>query len=321
VGLALVGLVAAGSAVVMHRLRGRERTDDAFVESSTVMIASQVSGRVAEVRISEHEAVRAGQVLVTLDRTEYELARNAAKARLDAAHNRLAEATATSASAEAEERAAVVELWRADRELDRALQLRKSGAASQQMLDAAEADRDAAKARVRALGLRADAERAILGNEAPVLEAEAALRTAELELERTEIHAPFDGIVGRKNTEPGAVVAPGEPLLLLVSVRDAWIMANFKETQIRRMHVGSKARVWIDAYPGAEWEGHVDSFSPATGATYALIRPEPASGNFTKVVQRVPVKIVLDRSRDREGSGPPPLLAAGLSAEVSVVVD
>jgi len=323
VGLGIVALALAVFVFAALRLHGRERTDDAFVESASVMIAPQISGRVVEVCVAEHERVRAGQILVKLDRSEYELALAAARARLDAAHNRLAEASATSASAEAEKRAVVVELGHSDRELERMRQLRQSGASSQRELDAAEAERDAARARVRALGLHAEAERAVLGNAAPVLEAEAALQSAELDLERTEIRAPFDGVVGRKNVEPGAVVSPGQPLLLLVSDQDVWVMANFKETQIHRMHVGSRARVQIDAYPGAEWEGRVDSFSPATGATYALIRPEPAAGNFTKVVQRVPVKIVLERlpAADRGSPASPPRLAAGLSAEVTVAVD
>jgi len=322
-GLGIVALAVAAFGIAAFRLHGREHTDDAFVESSTVMIAPQISGRVVEVGVVEHERVRAGQVLVKLDRTEYELALAAARARLDAAHNRLAEASAASASAEAQQRAARVELWRNEREFERVGRLHRNGATSQSALDAAKAEREAAQARVRALGLQADAERAMLGNEAPVLEAEAALRSAELDLARTEIRAPFDGIVGRKNVEPGAVVSPGQPLLLLVSDQDAWVMANFKETQIRRMHVGSPAQVWIDAYPGVEWVGRVDSFSPATGATYALIRPEPAAGNFTKVVQRVPVKIVLERPRAAAAADgvDDPQLAAGLSAEVSVAVD
>jgi membrane fusion protein (multidrug efflux system) len=322
-GLTIAVLAVALVALAAFRLHGRERTDDAFVESSTVMVAPQIPGRVAEVRVAEHEAVKAGQVLVRLDRTDYELTLDAARARLDAARNRLAEAAAATASAEAEQRAAVVELWRSDRELERMNQLLDSRATSQREVDAAKAQRDAAEARVRALGLRADAERAMLGNEAPVLEAQAALRSAQLDLERTEIRAPFDGTVGRKNIEPGAVVSPGQPLLMLVSDEDVWVMANFKETQIRRMHVGSRASVRIDAYPDGEWEGHVASFSPATGATYALIRPEPAAGNFTKVVQRVPIKILLDRERAPDDAAAPevPRLAAGLSAEVTVAVE
>jgi membrane fusion protein (multidrug efflux system) len=321
VGLA-VGVVALLGLAGLQ-LRSGEKTDDAFVESSTVMMAPQIPGRVGAVHVVEHQRVEAGDLLVSLDRTEYELALEAARARLDSARNRIAEATASTASAEAEKRAALVELRQRDRELRRVKQLESSGATSQSALDAASAERDAAEARVRALGLRADAERALIGNEAPVLEAQAAVRSAELDLAHTEIRAPFDGVVGRKNVEPGAVVSPGQSLLLLVSDEDVWVMANFKETQIRHMRVGSKAHVRIDAYPGVEWAGHIDSFSPATGATYALIRPEPAAGNFTKVVQRVPVKIVLDATptEDSEASAERPRLVAGLSAEVDVVVD
>ena len=150
----------------------------------------------------------------------------------------------------------------------------------------------------------------------------------ELDLQHTEIRAPFDGIVGRRNVEPGAIVAPGQTLLALASDEPSWVMANFKETQLGRMHVGSTARITIDALPGLVWRGHVDSFSPATGSEYALIPPEPASGNFTKVVQRVPVRIVLDalESQPQDGAasflteGPSGPLPLGLSAHVRIDV-
>jgi hypothetical protein len=120
----------------------------------------------------------------------------------------------------------------------------------------------------------------------------AALREAELALAHTEIRAPFDAVVGRKNVEPGSIVAPGQPLLALAGAGESWVIANFKETQIREIQVGDRAEVTIDAFPGLLWRGHVDSFSPATGAKYALIPAEPAAGNFTRVVQRLPVFLI-----------------------------
>ena len=131
---------------------------------------------------------------------------------------------------------------------------------------------------------------------------------------------------GRRAVEPGDIVRPGQALLALRRVEPSWVEANFKETQIRRMHVGSPASVWIDAFPGYVFHGEVESFSPASGAKYALIPPEPAVGNFTKVVQRLPVRIRLDEVEDGEGRRPieeattlPPL-ALGLSAVVTVDV-
>jgi len=181
---------------------------------------------------------------------------------------------------------------------------------------------DAALARVRAAELHVTAEHALIDDDSQVRLAEAELRAAELRLERTRIRAPFAGVVGRRNVEPGAVVSAGQPLLALVSETDITVMANFKETQIEHIAIGAPANVTFDAFPGLVWRGRVDSFSPATGAEYALIAPEPAAGNFTKVVQRVPVKITLP-DRPTEGMLPRggPLIAAGLSAQVDVLVE
>jgi len=197
------------------------------------------------------------------------------------------------------------------------------GATSAQLLENAVAARDAAEARVRALEQRVLAERAVLGNEAPLRQAEAALREAELALSYATIRAPHAGRVGRKSVQLGENVAAGRPLLALARDEESWVVANFKETQIGRMHVGDVAWVEIDAFPGHGCRGHVESLSPATGAKYALIPPDNATGNFTKVVQRVPVRIALDAC-DEDGNGGAPLdprqLSMGLSALVSVRV-
>jgi membrane fusion protein (multidrug efflux system) len=312
-----VALAAAGGAE-LYRLRGRVSTDDAFVEGSMTYLAAQVPGRVIEVRVQEHERVSAGQVLVRLDPADLRVRVERARADVAAARNQLEAAEASAASAEAEKKAAEVERWRAERELDRLRSLVAGGAASQQELDAAQAERDAAGARVTALELRARAERAVLGNQAPLEQARASLAAAELDLSHAEIQAPFDGVVGRKNVEPGAIVSPGQPLLAITADTPAWVMANFKETQLAELRPGAPAEVRIDAFPDAVWRGHVASFSPATGAKYALIPPEPAAGNFTKVVQRVPVKIVLDAVEGE--TDPPDSLPIGLSVQVSVLV-
>src|SRR5262249_40376615 len=144
------------------------------------------------------------------------------------------------------------------------------------------------------------AERAMIANEAPVLQAQAALREAELALEHAVITAPFDGDVGRKSVEVGANVSPGQPLLALAAREGNWISANFKETQVGRMRPGDPVEIRVDAYPDQVFKGHVESISPATGAKYALLPPDNATGNFTKVVQRIPVRIALEP----DGAGP-----------------
>jgi len=317
-----LAVCAVAAAVVGTRyLAGHVTTDDAFVEVPTVHVSAQVPGRVAEVRVEEHQRVEKGDVLVVLDASEYELQLARANASLSMAGNRVVQAEASSASADADRKAATVEVWRTERELSRVRSLRERGTASQRELDTAQATYDAAKARVRALELRVEAEHAMVNDDAQQRLAEAELQSAELALARTKIVAPFAGVVGRTNVEPGAVVSPGQPLLALISDSDISVMANFKETQIGRIEIGDPVDVTIDAFPGLVWRGRVDSFSPATGAEYALIAPEPAAGNFTKVVQRVPVKIALPE-QPTKGSmpGDGPLLAAGLSAEVDVLV-
>jgi membrane fusion protein (multidrug efflux system) len=320
---AVLGVAAVAAAVEGSRyLAGHVTTDDAFVEVPTVRVSAQVPGRVLEVRVEEHQRVEAGDVLVVLDPADYELERSRARAALAVAKNQTVQAEAASASLDADRKAATVEAWRAERELARVRTLHARGTVSQRELDAAQASHEAARARVRALELRARAERALVHDDAQLHLAEAELDGAELRLERTRIRAPFTGVVGRTNVEPGAVVSPGQPLLALVATSGASVMANFKETQLERIQIGAPADVTIDAFPGLVWRGRVVSFSPATGAEYALIAPEPAAGNFTKVVQRVPVKIALPE-RPTRGAAPEagPLLAAGLSAEVDVRVE
>jgi membrane fusion protein (multidrug efflux system) len=306
-----------------QEIRHRERTDDAFVEASLALLSARVGGTVIEVAVDENQQVREGDVLVRLDPTDYEVSLARARANLEEARNRLAAARADAEAAEAERRAAGIELERAKGEAKRVQGLKERGATSEQLVENAIAARDAAEARIRALEQRVLAERAVLGNEAPLRQAEAALREAELALSYTAITAPNDGVIGRKSVHVGENVAPGKPLLALARDEASWIVANFKETQIGRMKVGDAVLVEIDAFPGHACEGHVESLSPATGAKYALIPPDNATGNFTKVVQRVPVRIALDVC-DANGNGGAPLdpkrLPMGLSALVSVRV-
>jgi membrane fusion protein (multidrug efflux system) len=307
----------------VRELRHRERTDDAFVEASLVMLSARVAGTVLEVNVEENSRVRGGDVLVRLDPTDFRVAVERARADREEARNRLAAARAGAEAAEADRRAAGIELERARRDAERLQELMQRGATSEQLLESAVAARDAAEARVRALEQRVIAERAVLGNEAPLRQAEAALQAAELSLSYTALTAPHDGVVGRKNVHVGENVAPGRPLLALAPDEASWVVANFKETQIGRMHVGDTAEVQLDAFPERPCRGHVESLSPATGAKYALIPPDNATGNFTKIVQRLPVRIALDDcapNGDGDASLDARRLPMGLSALVSVHV-
>lgn len=315
----VVTLVGGAVATGFAHAWGHETTDDAFVEGHLALVGAQVGGRVIAIPVTEHEPVKAGDVLVELDPAELEARVAKGRADLDAAVNRQRSAAAAADAAEAEGRMASAELGRAQQEAARAQSLFEAGVGSRQQLDDALARYESARARVASLVSRADAERAVLGSDAPVRQAEAALRSAELDLAHATIVAPFDGIVGRKSVEVGALVTPGQPLLSLASDEAPWVMANFKETQIQRMRPGALAEVRVDAFPDVIWKGRVLSIAPATGAKYALLPPDNATGNFTKVVQRVPVKISLDGPIDASDA-PEAALRVGLSVEARVDV-
>jgi membrane fusion protein (multidrug efflux system) len=172
-------------------------------------------------------------------------------------------------------------------------------------------ERSAATAPQQIAAVRARAA----GADAQVALAKAALEQARLSLARTVVTAPADGLVSRRSVEVGQVIQPGQPLMAITALGDVWITANFKETQLRSMHAGQRAEVTVDAFGGQRYVGHVDSIAGATGATFSLLPPDNASGNFVKVVQRVPVKIVLDRTADEAA-----VLRPGMSANATVYV-
>ena len=306
-------------------LRGIESTDDAFVEGHMVFLSPRVGGQVVEVLVEENQRVRAGDVLVRLDPADFEARVARARADVDAAHNRVAQAHAAADAAAAQARAAEVRLRHAEQEVARAQSLFAGGVGSRTTLDAMLAARDGALAEVHVAREREQAERALVGNAAPVRQAEAVLREAELALEHAVVRAPFDGVAGRRSVELGANVAPGQPLLALAEAGASWVAANFKETQIAEMQPGDPAEVRVDAYPDAVFRGRVESLSPATGAKYALLPPDNATGNLTKVVQRVPVRISLESVENGNGDLPRsadgrPWLPVGLSVDVRVRV-
>ncbi len=322
IGFVLVTTIAA-VLFASGILSGRVHTDDAFVDMPIVYVSGEVTGRVVEILVAEHQRVEQGEALLRLDETDFELALKRADATLSLANNRTVQARAAAAAADAERKAATAELWRTERELTRVESLHASHSTSQSAFDKAQALRDGARAHVRSLELQAEAELALLLDDAEIRQAEADQKNAQLQLSRTVVRAPISGVVGRRSIEVGTVVSRGRPLLALVADQQVSVMANFKETELAGVRVGSPAEITIDAFPGVVWSGRVESFSPATGTQYALISPEPAAGNFTKVVQRIPIKIALD-AIPKEGEAPGGAglqLAAGLSAEVYISVE
>jgi membrane fusion protein (multidrug efflux system) len=315
---ALATVLLLGAAVYLWATsRNREGTDDAQVEGHVIPVLSRVSGYVREVRAEENQPVRAGDLLVVLD--DKDLVARLRKSEADLAEARSSSGPAGEASAEVgAARAAVAqaraEVDRTDAELARARALAAQQAIARQELDTAVAAARSAQAALRAAQNRADAAVAgTRGSSAKAASAAAERDEAALQESYARIAAPHDGVVTKKSVEVGQLVQPGQALLAVVPLRDVWVVANFKETQLEGIRAGDPATIRADAYRGRSFRGHVESLSPATGARFSLLPPDNATGNFVKVVQRVPVKIALDEAPD-----PARPLRPGMSVKVSV---
>jgi len=370
----------------------RETTDDAQVDGHITPIAAKVYGRVGKVLVNDNQQVKAGQVIVQLDRGDYQAALDQAKANLALAESearsagvdvpRTSETNASdTSSAQAQLTAAQADLIRAQAtyeqaqtadlayaqanvdksranaqlgqaDLARYLPLMEKGEISKQQYDAAKANADAtasalnadeqrlaqakrnidisraqldaAKARVLqaeagVASAHADIKRVAMRSAdaqaklAKVDQARAQLDAAQLNLGYCDIVTPVDGVVTHKQVEDGQVVQQGQGLMVIVPLQDVWVTANFKETQLRKMRPGQKAYVEVDTY-GKTFSGHVDSIAGATGAVVSLLPPENATGNFVKVVQRIPVKIVLDPIPANEA-----ILRPGMNVDATVI--
>ena len=311
-GAVMLGFASAGAGYGWYwwtEARFVETTDDAYVLADQSPVAAKVAGYVVRIAVDDNDVVKAGDPLVEIDGTDY--AARAAQADADVAARFAARATFDEQKAlqkrvirQAETQIAVVraELDRAKEDRDRYAKLARENAASRQKYDYAVADFEKATAQLAAAKAAVATERqklALLDSQAreadeAVLVAEAAAQTAELDVENSRVTAPVDGIVGNRTVAVGQYVKPGTQLMVLVPIKDVYVVANYKETQIGAMAVGQMAEMEIDAFPGRTFTGAIDSFAPATGSRFSLLPPENATGNFTKIVQRVPVRIKFD---------------------------
>ena len=304
-GLALLALIAGGVRKLIWA-RSHVSTDNAQVDGHILPILPKVGGFVTAVRVQENQAVTAGDTLVVLDDRDY-------RVRLQQAEADLAIALATVSSrqrvgqADAAVRQAEANAQKAHADLDRVTPLASQGIVSRQQLDATQTAVRSADAALAA------AQAALLGADARVASARAARDQAALQLSYTRIVAAQGGIVSKKTVELGQLVQPGQPLVSVVPLEDVWLTANLKETEIANVTPGDSAEFTVDAYPGIQFRGHVESVSPATGARFSLLPPDNATGNFTKVVQRVPVRIRPDGPLD---SAHP--LRPGMSVDVTI---
>jgi membrane fusion protein (multidrug efflux system) len=302
-------------------------TDNAYVRGDVTSLAPKVAGYVTALEVDDNQTVQAGDVLFRIDDRDYRARLAQAAANLEAAKARLTNAEADIQlqhalirQAEAQRRSAVAELNLANKAYDRRQELIRSSAVSQAQLDEADAARSRADAGVSAASatLEAQEQRIILlaaqreAAIAAVAQAQAARDLAQIELDWTVVRAPVGGVIGNRQVRVGRLVAPGGSLLDIVPVNDVWVVANFKETQIEHIRPGQRVRITIDGYPNETFEGAVDSFSPGSGSAFSLIPTDNATGNFVRVVQRVPVKI-------RFSHNPlPGRLVPGLSAHVDI---
>jgi membrane fusion protein (multidrug efflux system) len=320
-----------------------ESTDDAFIAAHVVSVAPRVSGQVAAVHVLDNQMVRSNELLVEIDPSSHAIAvaQKAASATAQSANYKAflatyelmrtkvatAEAAAKQSQAAADAAAATAKRTAAD--FTRMEELRKQNTISQQEFDAAQAanqsaqaDLDAARQKAAADDSRvAEAKATVTATEAAIAmalaqwqQAETNVASAELDLSYTKIFAPSDGRVTRKQVEPGDYVEVGQQLMSIVPT-NVWVVANFKESQLKKMQPGQPATVEIDALGSRKFRAHVDSVQAGSGAAFSLLPPENATGNFVKVVQRVPVKILFDEPLPADHT-----LGPGLSVAPSVRV-
>ncbi len=313
------------------------------VKAGTLLV--QIDPRDYEIAVSKAQAdLDEAEANARGAHSNLPVASAASSSRLSMSASQLAGAQARLASAKARLEEATANSVRARQDLERAQTLIAKDEIARRDYDAAvasaaatKASKDAAEAAVIEAERGIDAARAALADartapqqieianaradstDARIAQARSALRKAELDLEYCSIKAPVDGVVTKKAIEPGQVIAGGQPLLALVSLDDVWVVANFKESQLAKLRVGQRVEIEVDAYGGKSWPGHVESISAATGSRFSLLPPENATGNFVKVVQRVPVKIAIDKGPNGKQQDEP-RLRPGMSAVPTVFV-
>ena len=338
---ALLGVVGAG-AWWWNLGRYLEETDDAYVRADWVAVSPRVAGYVSEVLVDDNQAVKAGDVLVRIDARDYTERLHSAEAQLQQAHaavtaqqarldtldaqlseqqQRIVQARAALDSGEAEARRAHLDYQRyrnlVAQQVASAQHLETVSASQAQALAAlAQARAQVARQQAQAQVIQARRQQAqaqLLERQAHIGEAQARLALARNALADTAIRAPFDGVVGQRKVRRQQYATPGLPLLAVVPVTQAYVIANFKETQLQHMAPGQAVEIAVDSFSGQHWQGEVHSIAPGSGAVFALLPPDNATGNFTKIVQRFPVKI---RLVQRGGASPPILPGMSVIATV-----
>jgi membrane fusion protein, multidrug efflux system len=311
--IGIVALAVAATWLARWWTVGRfiESTDDAYLKADSVTIAPKVSGYVTEVYVADNATVKAGDPLVQLDTRQYQVSLDQARATIDAreadiqrAQADILQQHANIEQSQAQQQVARVSARHADDEVRRYAPLVATGAETSERLAELTSTRDQARATLAANAAAVDAARTQIGAttaqiaqaRAQLEAAKASAQQAQLDLQDTVVRSVLAGRVGDRSVRVGQYVQPGTRMLTVVPVQSTYLEANFKETQVGHMRVGQPVTLHVDALPGQDLHGVVDSFSPGTGAQFALLPPENATGNFTKIVQRVPVRIRVDAS-------------------------
>jgi len=309
----LGALLVGGSTAWYVGNAGYETTDDAAVEAHVIQVSPKISAHVKAVRFDDNYQVKRGDLLIELDPRDFEVSAASATANLASAQGKLKEVEAQQNAAQASLGQAKADLVSAQATADNAEADfdRNKSLYQTRVIDRREYDASVAQAKSAAANMESAAKK-VASQEAQVRlasaqyatataeekQAGAQLREAELQLSYTKIFAPFDGRITKKSVEPGNYVQPGQTLFSLVPP-EVWVVANFKETQLKQMKVGQPVSVRVDAIPGRDFNAHIESFQVGTGGRFTLLPPENATGNFVKVVQRVPVKIVFDEPPEK----------------------
>ena len=323
--LMLLGIVAIGIGTLYFWLAGGRHmsTDDAYVQAARASISSNVAGKVAAIAVHDNQRIRRGDMLFQLDDQPYRIAVEEAQAKLSTARLEIIAGKATYRQQLAALHSAQDTLNYQSREYQRQQKLLASGIASQMQFDQAQHARDTAQQQVASAQQQVASVLAMLGGNADIAldqhpsvqQAQAVLDRAKLNLSYTTIVAPDDGIVTKvEQLQVGDYINAASPVFALISSRDVWVEANFKEDQLTHMRSAQPATVEIDTYPGRTFKAHVVSIAPGTGSQFSALPPENATGNWVKVVQRLPVRLELDPTEDDAEFA----LNSGLSAIVNV---
>jgi len=325
IAIVLVSLVGPGAVIggglALYLKGGRyAKTDNAYIKSEKIAVSSDVSGRVVDVLVADNQTLEQGRLMFRIDRKPFEIALKQTEAALGAMRHEILALRALYRQKQAELRRAKGDIEFYQRQFDRQKALTTKGFSAEQNLDAAE--KELRNARDRVSAIRQDIARTLadLGGTATgaiddhprVRKARAERDRAALELAWTEVTAPVPGVVTNFDLQVGEYIEVGDAVFSLVGTGQVWIQANFKETDLTRVNVGQRATVRVDTYPDMKKTATVASISPATGAEFALLPPQNTSGNWVKVVQRLPVRLEIDVAEDD------PPLRAGMSVIVEI---